>query len=479
MTARPKALFGILLAALLVRLALWLWFEGVEPRIYDERDYDSIAVSLAERGEFALRGGATSARPPLYPALVSVVYRVAGVRDYQAVRLLQILLNLALVPVVFALGRRLYDERTGWIAAGLTAFYPSLWGHDYLLLTEVLFTLLLCGGALALVEFSTAKEPRRRTLVAAGILLGLAALTRSSLFLYPPLLAVAVFALWRESPRRRMAAVVLFVAAFGIVVAPWIARNSRLHGRLSAIDSYSTATAARHSPLRVPSAEQRPRSIEPPAPSETVSGGGAGRGDEAGPRSRGAGAARQARWDSWPGPARWTAMIVHNGLAFWQIDREITGAASRGWLGPIPRPAVLALAAVLAGYYVVLLLGGLFGLVLRPPGNRLAFGLVVSIVVALWGVHALTFGHSRYHLPLMPLVAVFAAQLLVTRREPLPRRRLVAAAVAASILVVSWIGNFVREDAPDLERRLWSRAASDRAGSSTERARPTGGGGGR
>ena len=180
--------------------------------------------------------------------MVAVIYRAAGLRDHQAVRLFQILLNVAIVPLVFALGRSLYDERTGLWAAGLAAFYPSLWGHDYLILTEVLFTFLLVAGTVAAV--ADAARPRWALVAVAGIAFGLGALTRTSLLLYPPLFAIATFAWCRAPSARRIATVTLFTAAFALTIAPWIVRNTRLIGRLSSIDSYSNSTAARLSPLR-------------------------------------------------------------------------------------------------------------------------------------------------------------------------------------------------------------------------------------
>jgi 4-amino-4-deoxy-L-arabinose transferase-like glycosyltransferase len=424
LSSRRGALFALALVALLVRLPPLVRFGGVELGIYDARDYDSIAASLVEDGVFALRGDLGSQRPPLYPALVAVVYRFAGVHDWQAVRLLQIALNVAIVPVVYALGRRLYDGRTGFLAAVLAVFYPSLWGHDYLILTEVLFTLLLCAGTLCLVEH--AARPRATVMAGAGLLLGLAALTRSSLFLYPPLLALAVFG-WSREPRvRRIAAVAVFVAAFALAVGPWIARNTRLHGRISPIDSYSANTAARYSPMAAVE-----RAVV-----------------DAGDRSE------ASPWVDWPAPVRWARWIAHHALEFWRIDREVAGAASRQFLGPMTRPALFVLAAIVAGYYVALLLAAVFGLVLRPPSDRLQLALVLSVVAGLWGVHAATIGHSRYHLPLMPLMAIFAARLVVARGQAVRRRRVVAAAALATVLVGSWLANFLGEDRGDLVRRL-------------------------
>ena len=479
MSRTPRALFVLMLVALLVRLAIWPWFAGIEPSIYDEADYVEIARSLARDGEFAMDGVVTSARPPLYSALVSVIYRLAGLEAHQAVRLLQILLNVAIVPLVFVLGRKLYDERTGLWAAGLAAFYPSLWGHDYLLLTEVLFTLLLVAGTLALV--ADASRPRPWPLAAiAGVLFGLAVLTRSSLLFYPPLFAIVTFA-WRPAPSpRRIASVLFFTAGFALTIAPWIARNTRLEGRLSSIDTYSSSTAARYSPLR--HLLEEPGStwaIRPGRERAGISQSQVGNSEDS-PRQRhrrerlrGALAPNRpapGSPGSQPAPSRKKASaepgtfgvhalraadgLLWYGLLFWRIDREIAGAAARGWMGPIPKPVVLALTVAIAGYYVVLALAGVVGIFLRPPPERFPFALVLSVVVVLFAVHTFSVGHSRYHVPVMPLLAIFAARLWVARGQPLAKRRLVAALVAASLLIASWVAAFTRFDLPDVRDRF-------------------------
>jgi 4-amino-4-deoxy-L-arabinose transferase-like glycosyltransferase len=464
-TPHRRALYGLTLAALLVRLAVWPWFAGVEPRIYDEGDYVDIAVNLAERGEFRMDGRVTTARPPLYPAMVSVIYRVAGVRNHQAVRLIQIVLNLALVPLVFALGRRLYDARTGVAAAALAVFYPSLWGHDYLLLTEVLFTVLLVAGTLALVEYTS--RPRWPLLIAAGLAFGLGTLTRTSLLFYPALFAIVLFAWWRAESRRRIAAVAIFVAVFALTLAPWIARNTRVQGHLSSVDSFSMLTAARYSPLRhLASRSAGDRARQRAAAPEGSSDGAAKSGR---PRGEPAASPTPAQADGEIGDVQIDASggrirrmlkgVMWDTLLFWRIDRELAGAAARGWLGPLPRPVVLVLTAVIAAYYVALMLAGSAGLVLRPPADRLALAIVLAAIAVLVGVHALSIGHSRYHIPIMPLVSVFAARLWAAGCEPVPRRRLAAAIAVGALLIASWTATFVRFDLRDVRHRLTSPPA--------------------
>jgi hypothetical protein len=146
--------------------------------------------------------------------------------------------------------------------------------------------------------------------------------------------------------------------------------------------------------------------------------------------------------------------VVWDGLLFWRIDREIAAAAADGRLGSMPRPVLLVLTASIAGYYVVLALAAAVGLFLRPPEDRLRLGLLLSVVVVLFAVHTFSVGHSRYHIPLMPLLAVFAARLWVARGQTVVARRLVAGLVAASVLIASWTTAFVRYDLVDVRNKL-------------------------
>jgi hypothetical protein len=123
---------------------------------------------------------------------------------------------------------------------------------------------------------------------------------------------------------------------------------------------------------------------------------------------------------------------------------------------------VLALTVAIAAYYVALMLAAAGGLVVRPPADRLALAIVLSAVVVLMGVHALSVGHSRYHIPLVPLLSLFAARLWVARSEPASRRRLAAAVTTAALLIASWAATFVRFDLRDVRQRLVSSRVESR-----------------
>src|SRR5262249_33527701 len=70
-----------------------------------------------------------------------------------------------------------------------------------------------------------------------GILLGLAALCRSVLWLFPPVLALFLLFFWPERLGRRLLAMATVVLAFCVTGAPWAVRNTQLEKTFTAIDS--------------------------------------------------------------------------------------------------------------------------------------------------------------------------------------------------------------------------------------------------
>lgn len=122
------------------------------------------------------------------------------------------------------LGRQLVSERCGLIAAALAAILPDFWVRDGLVASESLSVALLVWLLVLLHSFL--REPRLRTSIALGLLVGALTLTRAECAgLCLVLLGFLVWKLrsqWRAAVRH--CAVVLLIAA--TVVAPWVAFNS-------------------------------------------------------------------------------------------------------------------------------------------------------------------------------------------------------------------------------------------------------------
>ncbi|MBN1202839.1 MAG: glycosyltransferase family 39 protein [Anaerolineae bacterium] len=196
--------------------------------------YDTYAANLADgRGytRFDDRD-ADSELPPLYPFFLAGVYTLFG-RDPIPVALVQTAFDGLTALLLFLIGRRVAGETVGLLAAALYGLYPYLLFQN---LTEndtaIFILLLVCAVWLAYRAHDTRDW---RLAAALGAVFGLAALTKLLIVLILPLLALWW---WRQIGLRAAARLALIAgAALVIVIAPWVIRNTRLHGELVLIST--------------------------------------------------------------------------------------------------------------------------------------------------------------------------------------------------------------------------------------------------
>ncbi len=235
------ALFAL---GLRVSVVLVLRTEHAAPITYE---HGQIAENLlAGRGftiEFLGREGPTSQQAPFYPGLLAAAYACFGVDSPAAtlaVQLLQCVAGTALVLAVVWLGWVLVPDRpgVGWVAGIGAAVYPT---HLYMVthMQVALWAALLLTTLLALV-MSARWRATWWGAVVGGCLAG-------ALLLVEPILALALpvcgIAFWlgegigeedgRWAGRFRvlpLARAGLMAAVAGLIVAPWLVRNRRVHG---------------------------------------------------------------------------------------------------------------------------------------------------------------------------------------------------------------------------------------------------------
>jgi 4-amino-4-deoxy-L-arabinose transferase-like glycosyltransferase len=132
---------------------------------------------------------------------------------------------LVAVGLVYAFGRRLIGTGAALVAAAIVAFLPNLVFYGGTILSEPLF-IALSLGALAILLWSPwegGRVPRGR-LIAFGLLAGLAALTRPVGLLLPVALVAATW-IGGAGPRRALAQGGIALAAALVVIVPWTIRN--------------------------------------------------------------------------------------------------------------------------------------------------------------------------------------------------------------------------------------------------------------
>lgn len=193
----------------------------------DAMIFHQVAQNLADGEGFrqAFADAPTAEHPPGWEVVLAAADLVGG-NGYLSHRLLGALIGTVTVVLVGLLGRRVAaaglgsarrGDAVGLVAAALAAVYPMLWAADVSLMSETLYGALVVGGLLAAARLREGPSSRAAALV--GVLLGLAALTRGEALLLVPLLLVPFT--WRH--RRAMA---VGVAAFALVLTPWLVRNA-------------------------------------------------------------------------------------------------------------------------------------------------------------------------------------------------------------------------------------------------------------
>ena len=150
---------------------------------------------------------------------------VAVVTDSDLVmRLAMAIAGAGVVVLVGLIGRRIAGERAGLLAAGIAAVYPNLWVNDGLLLAETFAT--LCTAALVPLTYRLLRAPNWKNAAGAGLLCGLAMMTRGELALFLPLLVLpAALAIRGMSVARRLGLAAVALLAALVVLPPWVVYN--------------------------------------------------------------------------------------------------------------------------------------------------------------------------------------------------------------------------------------------------------------
>lgn len=470
---------GLLLLALLLRLA-FLFLAGVDaPLTGDELAYQQIAENLAAGRGFVQTNnpffpGQTlyAWQAPLYPLSLGVIYLLLGPNIFLA-KLFGVILSTATVYLVYDLAQHIFRHpllpwaRDDAVAQGiarvsglLIAIYPGFLTHAHLLLSETLFIFLLILAfnlVARAVEAANKDDSRSAWLgsaalfAAAAMAWGLATLTRGIALYFMLLLALWIAkTLWpsggnaveddgrrpiadrHERPRpaapRRNAVLLplLFLLAACLVIAPWTLRNYRVFHQFVLLETKGGVNFWLGNSPDTPKdfirnvwkvGVREPMLAALPA-------------DELA-RDRAGYALGMAYIAA--EPLAFIARMPIKFADFWGFERnlvDVAQATTRGAGWNSLSKIVVDLWSILL--YGLILLWGSAGFVYAPDNQwkLLLGGFVLYLIFA----HLVFFGDARFHLPLIPLFALYAGWMIVLRNRlhyPLPR---VALAVALAIL---------------------------------------------
>lgn len=453
----------IYLIALILRLIPILATRGLGIGLDDMFQYDMLARSLASRNGFRWYaqddlkllepyvdfdlssaqgydpqyGVYTSFRAPLYPAFLSLVYTLSGLdfsRFFWARLAQAIFLGAPLAPLTYLLARRIFSstsdaqtgtEKTARFAAWLVAAYPMLLVYPLGLGTENLFFVLLLASFYFLL--CSIEAPSATHLLLAGSLLALTALTRSVIL---PFAGLAIFYLFFLHGRRAL----LTGLAFVVIVSPWVARNSLLHGKLTGIET----SMGYNLYLGYHPDGNGSFTFGPSLDLLTIM-------DDA---ERDEVGTQQAYEFIREDPGRFIPLLLNRLSFFFGLEKRVLiYFYSNNILGYIPSPWLLLISITLLLPFVFLSVLAVLGFAATESSpRRFLIGLLLWTYIL---PHVLILAEDRFHLALIPFLAVFAAHAVTLLREHKLQmqagRGLGFAMVIVLLLLFNWGLELVRD----------------------------------
>ena len=240
------ARFGAVLfvVAFLIRLAVVVWLRDLSvgptvPSTNDDYEFNVFARNIAAGlGHVTDHGRPSSFRAPGFSYFLAGLYAVAGV-NYAVAFAALCALGAASCVLAWLLAREFLEERWARVAGLLSAIYVPHIYFATVFLSENLFIPLLTLGGLLFVRY--VKGASRWTLALSAVVLGLATLTRPFALILLPLSGVLLLVMRRPWPDR-VTNVAMWIACFLVVMAPWTARNYRVHGQFVLVSTNGGST---------------------------------------------------------------------------------------------------------------------------------------------------------------------------------------------------------------------------------------------
>jgi hypothetical protein len=386
-------------------------------------EHGEIAANLLAGRGFAVKflgsDGPTSQQAPAYPVLVAGAYAIGGVgtpRSLLILELGQAALGGVLVGFVLILATEVARgrPRVAYLAALIAALHPTLvYSATHVQVASLASALL--AGCLALA-YRCGRTGSIRDALAGGFLLGLLTLSDPILALVAPGMAWAIAdgPTWGRSIR--LIGVVCLVAT--ACVAPWVVRNARVHGEFVPIKSSfgyafwqgncalsegtdKVVRASVERKLERPSASLRDWNARlwearheagylddiafTPADYRELG--------EVSEPERSRKLFRRALLDLQAEPGRYLHLCLRRLRYFVFFDE--TNPKTRTWIYRTSHLGLTLLAAL--------------GLILTKPEIRRKLGPTFLTVALITTFHALTIVSARFHLPIEPLMALWAA----------------------------------------------------------------------
>jgi 4-amino-4-deoxy-L-arabinose transferase-like glycosyltransferase len=175
---------------------------------------------------------------PLMPILVSIFISLFG-EPTIPVYLYNVLLTTLAIPVLYFLGKELFNERVGWSLAMWGIFFPEFFRYTPYILKEP--TLFFIIPFTLLFFLRSIKDPSKiRYSVISAISFTLLIHTDERFIFYLPVLVVGWFLVRPFSILTILKPLILWIGIIIILSLPWLIRNYRVYDQLVVLSPRTT-----------------------------------------------------------------------------------------------------------------------------------------------------------------------------------------------------------------------------------------------
>lgn len=364
--------------------------------------YDELGRQWAADGDYYNGDHLTAYWPPGYPFFLSRLYLLFGHEPFVGA-LANVFLGTAIVWLSYLIVKRAWSEREARWTLLFMAVFPSQLFFTSVLASEMLFTPLLLAAILLFMKGSSDNRWWLPVL-AGGIVLGLATLTRSVAELY--LVPIAIY--WLMETRSLKQTAVrsgLALIGFVVVITPWIIRNHHAVGHAG----ISTNTGINLFIGNQPSSGMGYNhhaalqfDLWDPTQEAYIDS-----------------AASAQAWEYIrENPASFLVRGVTKSMFFYAVDVDALDFRLFRAVEKSQPDGYVLLAYVTESYYLAILLICLLGIrtVVRSPAKYPPGMVLLLLTILYWtGIHFVFFGIGRFHFPIIPFISGFAAVYLITR----------------------------------------------------------------
>jgi len=424
----------VAVAAAALRILAWAQLSSTpffDTPVVDASSFDIWARTILDGRVFS---GDVYFKPPFYPYLLSMLYGVFG-PSVKTIQILQTLLGVVTAVTVLGIGRRIWSPKVALGGALVMALWPVFPFFETQLLAETWTTLLtlLALERLLVRRGNDWASPGFMRTALAGLMLGVAALGRPNIMLL--IVAIAGWVAWEQGRLKnwRLSLVIIGFALLPILMP--MSRNASVAGEFVPISANLGANLVTGHRDGADGISAIPVGLQWDDLQLECKQAGQGTAATSSRYLTG----RALGWMA-DHPGRTLELLGHKVLVLlsgWEARNNI-GAQ---WLAREHGVWVLSRWWPSTWLVMPLALMGLFVAIRGRGATLLALTIVVQVASILP-----FFANARFRLPMLPLLALFAAAgvdaLLMRWRENGPRAVMVPVivlAVSATVVNVDWL----------------------------------------